>query len=95
MNKNIIYEILILTKTYIILPVFVIVLLCVFLSSGQFICYSVHKSCCDLGQTLVLQALVKHSWHTWPATCTVLRSLITLQLSAVYVKLHCEQSHIL
>ena len=50
---------LILTKTQIILPVFVIVFLCIFLSSEQFIRYSVHKSCCGHNQTLVLQALVK------------------------------------
>ena len=74
---------LILTKAHVILPVFVIVILRIFLSSDQFLCYSVHNSCCDHGQMLVLKALAEHPWYTWPPTRIVLRSLITLHVSAV------------
>ena len=55
---------LILTKAHVILPVFVIVILRIFLSSDQFLCYSVHNSCCDHGQMLVLKALAEHPWYT-------------------------------
>jgi len=96
MNKNIIHEMLILIKKHIILPVFRHCASVYFSPvSGQFICYSAHKSCCDHGQTLVLQASSKAplAYVTTYMYCAAQSNYTAAQCSKS-TKLHCDVTYI-